>query len=53
LQPEIEQSAQITIDVFALHKCGDSSRFSDHLMVMAAHRLAFEDFHSGETGSDA
>jgi hypothetical protein len=23
LQPEIEQSAQITIAVFALHKCGD------------------------------
>jgi len=27
LQPEIVQFAQITIAVFALHKCGDSGRF--------------------------
>src|SRR6059058_6170556 len=35
LQAEIEQIGQNTIAVFALHKCGDSDRFSDHLMVMA------------------
>jgi len=53
LQPEIVQFAQITIAVFALHKCGDSSRFSDHLMVMAAHRLALDGDFGVANGNDA
>jgi hypothetical protein len=53
LQPEIEQIAQITIAVFALHKCGDSGRFSDHLMVMAAHWLALDGDFGVANGDDA
>jgi hypothetical protein len=53
LKLQIEDHGQNAIAVFALHKCGDSGRFSDHLMVIAAHRLALDGDFGVANGGDA